>query len=45
MRFYDLHISSNAKPRILMRNHKKIDSKLLVEIYIYIKNPKWVYNS
>ena len=32
MCFYDLHISSNAQPSILMRNHKIIDRELLVEI-------------
>ena len=33
MCFYDLHISSNAQPSILMRNtKKKNDRELLVEI-------------
>ena len=50
MCFYDLHISSNAQPSILICNHKKkkkkkIDRELLLEIKKKIKKPKWIYNS
>ena len=30
MCFYELHISSNAQPSILMHNHKKNDKEFLV---------------